>query len=57
MPVSHAVASPQRRTIAGKTSDQTGLHVAVVRLLALALNISGGWSPAPPAAGLLIPFG
>ncbi|MCE7978456.1 MAG: hypothetical protein DYH03_15285 [Nitrospira sp. NTP1] len=21
------------------------------------LNISGGWSPAPPAAGLLIPFG
>ncbi len=57
MPVSHAVAAPQRTTIVGKPSDQTGLHVAVVRLLALALNISGGWSPAPPAAGLLIPFG
>ena len=57
MPVSHAVASPQRTTVAGKPYDQTGLNVAVVRLLALALDISGGWSPAPPAAGLMIPFG
>ncbi|HMZ98285.1 MAG: hypothetical protein K1X60_08230 [Nitrospira sp.] len=57
MPVSDAVASPQRTTVAGKPYDQTGLNVAVVRLLALALDISGGWSPAPPAAGLMIPFG
>lgn len=57
MPVSHAVASPQRATIAGNPQAQTGLNVAVVRLLALALDISGGWSPAPPATGLLIPIG
>ena len=57
MPVSHAVASPQRPTIAGSPQAQTGLNVAVVRLLALALDISGGWSPAPPATGLLIPIG
>ncbi|ODT45567.1 MAG: hypothetical protein ABS70_02905 [Nitrospira sp. SCN 59-13] len=57
MPVSDAVASPQRTTVAGKRYDQSGLHVAVVRLLALALDISGGWSPAPPTTGLLIPCG
>lgn len=58
MPVSVAVASPRRTTIAGKPQqDQTALNVAVVRLLALALDISEGWSPAPPTAGLLIPFG
>jgi len=57
MPVSDAVASPQRRTIVGKPQDQTGLNVAVVRLLALALDISGGWSPAPPAAGVVVPLG
>ncbi|MCW5793169.1 MAG: cytochrome P460 family protein [Nitrospira sp.] len=57
MPVSDRVASPRRTTILGTPQDQTALNVAVVRLLALALNISGGWSPAPPASGLLIPFG
>ena len=57
MPVSVAAPSHQRITIARKPQDQTGLNVAVVRLLALALGISGGWSPAPPAAGLLVPFG
>lgn len=57
MPVSVAAPSHQRPTIARKPQDQTGLNVAVVRLLALALDISGGWSPAPPAAGLLVPFG
>lgn len=57
MPVSDAVASPRRTTIAGNPQDQTGLNVAVVRLLALALDISGGWSPAPPAAWLSISFG
>lgn len=57
MPVRDRVASPRRTTIVGTSQDQTALNVAVVRLLALALNISGGWSPAPPASGLLIPFG
>ncbi len=57
MSVSFAVATPQRTTIAGKPQDQTALNVAVVRLLALALDISEGWSPAPPTAGLSIPFG
>ncbi len=57
MPVRDRAASPRRTTIAGTPRDQTGLNVAVVRLLALALNISGGWSPAPPASGLLIPSG
>ena len=57
MPVSYAMASPRQTTIAGKPHGRTGLNVAVVRLLTLALDISGGWSPAPPASGLLIPFG
>jgi hypothetical protein len=57
MPIIDAVASPRPATIAGKAQDQTGLNVAVVRLLALALGISGGWSPTPPASGLLIPSG
>ena len=57
MPVSHAVTVPSRMDIVGMPLDEAGLNVAVVRLLALALDISQGWSPAPPAAGLLIPFG
>jgi len=57
MPVVCAEASPQRTVIAANPHDETGLNVAVVRLLALALDISGGWSPAPPAEGLMIPFG
>lgn len=57
MPVSSAVAAPSRTQIAGAPHHDAGLSVAVVRLLALALDISEGWSPAPPAAGLLIPFG
>ena len=57
MPVGHAVAAPPRTQIAGAPHHDAGLSVAVVRLLALALDISEGWSPAPPAAGLLIPFG
>ncbi len=57
MPVSYAVAAPQRTDLVGRPRDEAGLSVAVVRLLALALDISGGWSPAPPAAGLLIPPG
>ncbi|MBS0169132.1 MAG: hypothetical protein JSR62_02150 [Nitrospira sp.] len=57
MPVSHVVASSHRTEIAGRPHEETGLSVAVVRLLAVALEMSEGWSPAPPAAGLLIPFG
>lgn len=57
MPVSHAVAASPRMEISGRSHDEAGLSIAVVRLLALALDISEGWSPAPPAAGLLIPFG
>ncbi len=57
MPVSHAVASAPRAGIAGRFHDEAGVGVAVVRLLAVALEISEGWLPAPPAAGLLIPFG
>lgn len=57
MPVSHAVAIAPRMEISGRPHDEAGLSVAVVRLLALALDISEGWSPVPPAAGLLIPFG
>lgn len=56
MPVGVAAPSHQRTTIE-KPQDQTGLNVAVVRLLALALDISGGWSPAPPAAGLVASLG
>lgn len=57
MPVSSAVASPHRTAIVREPHDTKGLNVAVVRLLALALDISEGWSPAPPAAGLLMPLG
>lgn len=57
MRASHAVAAPPRTQMSGAPHQEAGLNVAVVRLLALALDISEGWSPAPPAAGLLIPFG
>ena len=57
MPVSAAVASPRRAEMAQGAQHRAGLSVAVVRLLAVALDISEGWSPAPPAATLLIPFG
>lgn len=57
MPVSAAVASPRRAEMAQGAEQRAGLNVAVVRLLAVALDISEGWCPAPPAATLLIPFG
>jgi len=57
MPVSAAVASPRRAEMAQGAQERAGLSVAVVRLLAVALDISEGWSPAPPAATLLIPLG
>ncbi len=57
MPVSGAVALPCRAGIDQSSNDRAGLNVAVVRLLSLALDISGGWSPAPPTAVLRIPFG
>ena len=40
MPVSHAVTVPSRMDIVGMPLDEAGLNVAVVRLLALALDIS-----------------
>ncbi len=57
MPVNAAVASPRPAETAQSAQYRAGLSVAVVRLLAVALDISEGWSPAPPAATLLIPFG
>lgn len=57
MPVSAAVASPHRAGIAQGVQSPKGLNVAVVRLLAVALDISAGLAPAPPAATVLVPFG
>ncbi|MDR4480183.1 MAG: hypothetical protein R3B37_10635 [Nitrospira sp.] len=57
MPVGCAVASPRRAEMALDSQNRARLNVAVVRLLGLALDISEGWSSAPSAATLSIPFG
>lgn len=57
MPVTGAVASLRRAGIARDSHHTTGLSVVVARLLTVALDISEGWAPAPPAATLLIPSG
>ncbi|MBI4001854.1 MAG: hypothetical protein HY348_08730 [Nitrospira defluvii] len=55
MPVPVAETLPTVGARVPDSSTTPSLSVLVVRLLALALDISGGWSPAPPAAALPIP--
>ncbi|MFZ1505117.1 MAG: cytochrome P460 family protein [Nitrospira sp.] len=57
MSIRGAVALPRRASSNQSPNDSEGLNVAVVRLLSVALDLSGGWSSAPPTAILLIPFG
>ena len=49
MPVSAAVASPRRAEMAQGAQHRAGLSVAVMRLLAGALDIRERWSQAPLA--------
>ena len=55
MPVPVAQTLPNVGARVPNSSSTPSLNVIVVRLLALALDISGGWSPAPPAAALPVP--
>lgn len=55
MPVPGAQTPPSIGAKVPDSSVTSTLGVLVVRLLALALDISGGWSPSPPAAALPIP--